>query len=78
MNKKNEIKEIKSSFNEKFDEQNNKFDVKFNEINVKLMQQLDKLGRNIENKSEILLNKRNGDMLSNSCSDNQSRKLVPR
>ena len=69
----------------------NKFDAKFNEIkgeiNIKVIQQLDKLGRNIENKvsnnvshddvnkSEILLNKINGDMLSNSC-DNESRKLV--
>ena len=64
---KSEIKEIKSSFDEKFKEQNTKFDTlsgdinnrfneqnkkfddKLNEINVKLIQQLDKLGRNIEN-----------------------------
>ena len=63
-------------------------DDKLNKINITVTQQLDKLGRNIENKvsnsvscddinkSEILLNKINGDMLSNSCGDNESRKLV--
>ena len=50
---------------------------------LKVIQQLDKLGRNIENKvsnnvsyddvnkSEILLNENNNDILSNNSSDNE-------
>ena len=84
----NKFDKLSNDFDRKFNEQKNCFDDKLNEMNVKLIQQLDKLGRNIENKvsnnvshddvnkSEILLNKINGDMLSNSCSDNESRKLI--